>query len=531
METVRSFRPGVIGLAGMYLGLAAVVFFFAFCNLDGRLFWGDEAETALLARNVLKFGVPKVDDGVNHISLHGDSLDARDGMWTWSPWLPDYLTAASFAVFGTNTWAGRAPFAFIGWLAVVLLGLTAWKIYRSHRIALASMLLLGTSEVFLLHIRQCRYYSVTVLAEIGLVYGLYQIVAYRRRGSWWILAGLLVLFYCNYTSAVANVPVLLLAGLRLYRKKSSALRAYLLSLGIWLVLSASWLVFAETWRQEGAELHQSAGHILWFYAWQFHFHFLPWCFLLLPLGGWLFHRLSKTAKPSDPWPGALPDFEKYLLLLMALYVPVLFVMPEAFSRYLLPLLPVACLLAAAWLFRYIRWTVVAVVILAFQCLTNVFAVATDPFGRQYPVRSPLADFVFSSLLPYEDRLTDLLAFFGKNARPGDVVVSWDPEFPLAFYTRLKIVDARLRPIPREPLPRWILPESATGDLNEKHDELPPDSRGHYEKIIVAVHGSTPADNIPEPDAYELETAKTKVPFILYELKDGRRPPVRNASAH
>src|SRR5215469_11859961 len=80
IETGSTFRPGVIGIAGLYVALAAFVFFLAFCNLDGRPFWGDEAETALLARNVLKFGVPRVNDGVNHISLHGDRFDARDGV-------------------------------------------------------------------------------------------------------------------------------------------------------------------------------------------------------------------------------------------------------------------------------------------------------------------------------------------------------------------------------------------------------------------------------------------------------------------
>ncbi|HTR43039.1 MAG TPA: hypothetical protein VMH87_15600, partial [Pseudomonadales bacterium] len=72
LEANHALRPRVIGLACMYAGLAVFIFFLAFCNLDGRLFWGDEAETAVLARNVLKFGVLRVDDGMNHISLHGD---------------------------------------------------------------------------------------------------------------------------------------------------------------------------------------------------------------------------------------------------------------------------------------------------------------------------------------------------------------------------------------------------------------------------------------------------------------------------
>jgi hypothetical protein len=109
IETDNALCPRVIGIASMYVALAAVVFFFAFYNLGGRALWGDEAETATLARNILKFGLPKVDDGVNHISLHGDKYDARDGIWTWSPWLQEYVAAASFAAFGTTTWAARAP--------------------------------------------------------------------------------------------------------------------------------------------------------------------------------------------------------------------------------------------------------------------------------------------------------------------------------------------------------------------------------------------------------------------------------------
>ena len=38
--------------------------FLLFYQLDNRLLWGDEAETALLAKNVLRFGIPKTTDGM-----------------------------------------------------------------------------------------------------------------------------------------------------------------------------------------------------------------------------------------------------------------------------------------------------------------------------------------------------------------------------------------------------------------------------------------------------------------------------------
>ncbi len=51
---------------------AAVLIFSGFLllyGLNGRLLWGDEAETAVLARNVTRFGVLRTEDGTNNITL------------------------------------------------------------------------------------------------------------------------------------------------------------------------------------------------------------------------------------------------------------------------------------------------------------------------------------------------------------------------------------------------------------------------------------------------------------------------------
>lgn len=111
-----------------WLGVAVLAAIFAlgafllFYNLDGRLLWGDEAETAVLARNITRFGLPYTDDGRNVISLYGPSIDNNaDGLWTWSPWLQEYIAAASFCLFGPSTWSARIPFAGIGFLSGVYL--------------------------------------------------------------------------------------------------------------------------------------------------------------------------------------------------------------------------------------------------------------------------------------------------------------------------------------------------------------------------------------------------------------------------
>jgi hypothetical protein len=518
IKTENALRPRVIGITFLYLALAAMVFFFAFGNLDGRLFWGDEAETAVLARSILHHGVPRVNDGLDHISMHGDQYDARNGIWTWSPWLPHYVTAAAFALFGQTTWAGRAPFALVGWLTVLALGATGWKIYRSHRVALAAMFLLGTSEVFLLHIRQCRYYSLTVFAEILVIYGIYQILKTDRNGAWFVLAGLLLQFYCNYTCAAANVPLLLVLGWNLFRQKKSAALPVIICLGLLFLLCMPWLLYTEFWRQGSAEGHDPLMKSLFFYLVQLQFHFFPWCVVLLPVSGWLMKRFAKRGESPEAPPNTARRLELYLFLLPILYTPVLLIMPGGYSRYLLPVLPALCLLVAVWVFRYVRWTALAVALLVIQCFSNVFAVATDPFSKQYALRWPLADFVFGILLPYEDRFTDVLKYFNQQAHPGDIVVSWDHEFPLMFYSPMRVVNGDL-PLPALPhWPDWILPESLSDVFDRPPVPLPDFAKPYYDRIVLTVHNSPRVDNLPEPDCYQSESTKSMSPFIIYKLK-------------
>ena len=55
----------------IYFFLAIPVVFLFLGNLSDRYLWGDEAETAMLAKNITRYGVPKVYDGKNTVTLYG----------------------------------------------------------------------------------------------------------------------------------------------------------------------------------------------------------------------------------------------------------------------------------------------------------------------------------------------------------------------------------------------------------------------------------------------------------------------------
>jgi len=149
-------------VAGLLLLGALLIF----PNLDDRYLWDDEAETALLAKNVLRFGVPIAWDGVSLISQEcGTDFDANY-LWRQTPWLPIYLTAASFALFDIGTFTARLPFALVGLLSVPSMYLLAHRVFGDRRIPLIAAGSLLLSVPFLLHVRQCRYYSVAIFAAI-----------------------------------------------------------------------------------------------------------------------------------------------------------------------------------------------------------------------------------------------------------------------------------------------------------------------------------------------------------------------------
>lgn len=522
----------------MYAAVLASGFFLLFYNLDSHLLWGDEAETAALARNVLHYGIPRNFDGLNRITIYGARNDSNaQGIWTWSPWLQEYLTAAAFWLFGVTTWAARAPFALIGWFSLGLMAWVTYRIYRDHRIALAALILLGTSEVFLLHARQCRYYSVSVLAQILFVYGLYQLLSGNGRGTWTTAGGLILQFYGNYIVAAADVPVLLLVAWILFRENKRSVWRVVLALAVLGVATAPWLVYARPWHQSeaiGPENH--LGKIL-AYLREFQFHFLPWVFFLLPLVEWQVSKQvnnkTASAKPAPPGTTAptetqVPDksvapairrLEWLLVLLIPLYTLVISIAPGRFTRYQVPLAPVACLLMAVWVFRWIRWRAAALVLLALQCTCNLLAFGSAfPWRGEHKLNWTFPKFAIGITYPYTDRFADVVAFFNQEAKPDDAAFVFDPEFPLIFYTRLRIVDGRFLPGIPNPLPEWMLPESPSGVAEQVPGPLPNLLKPYYDAVTIPVHNSARHASIPDPDRYQFRTAEEQTTFSVFRKK-------------
>src|SRR2546429_650364 len=152
-----------LGPVALLVALAALLIF---TNLDGRLLWDDEAETALLAQRVLRFGVPIAWDGRDLISQECSTDYDVNYLWRQTPWLPIYATALSFKVFGVETLWARLPFAVLGVLAVLSCYVLARALFVGRAPALLATALLALSVPFLLYVRQDSAGVATVLISV-----------------------------------------------------------------------------------------------------------------------------------------------------------------------------------------------------------------------------------------------------------------------------------------------------------------------------------------------------------------------------
>ena len=221
-----------------------------FTNLGSGYLWADEGDTAVLASNILKFGVPRAWDGVTFMDSDFGARVNNDLVMVSSPWLQYYLAAASFWLFGENTFAARLPFAFAGWLTILLVYRLIWQSTADRRAALCGAILTICSVQFLLFCRQSRYYALAMLFTLLLIETFLRMKTSRQTALFAFVAILLF-----HTHPIGIVPVFALGALTLIdRGFSSQRRWFWLALPAVSVLTIPWFALAHTGYTENASL-------------------------------------------------------------------------------------------------------------------------------------------------------------------------------------------------------------------------------------------------------------------------------------
>lgn len=512
---------------GALLLVTAVGALLIFANLDNRYLWEDEAETALLARRVLRFGVPIAWDGRDLISQECGTDYDTNYLWRQAPWLPVYVTAASFRLFGESTLAARLPFAALGVLSLVSLYVLGLALFGDRTLALLATAFLALSVPFLLHARQDRYYSVAVFATVWVLYFFFGVVRDRPGALLGLALAMTVLFHSNYLVFFAAAAGLALAFLALPFDAQAALR-----LGgagvVTMLINLPWLVVFDVWGKTGGLLTTSSVGLfvshLWGYAVRVELHALS----ILLLAALAAARVALLrGKSAEGWPA--PQVCLALAAFSVGHVLVVSATPWIFFRYVITLLPAfalvqAALVRALWpASRLLAVTAVALLVLVDRA--DLLQGSLD---------STLVRYLHEITHDVPGPVAGMVRYFHSAARPGQRLFISYGDLPLRFYTDLEIRGGLgCQSLRGWPLPDWIVaryfyPFRNTPPGAEKNAEatvryLRTEIPLRRYRAIELPYVDTIWENIPEPN-YHVYRAPLGGPRVtIYEKIDPVRP--------
>jgi hypothetical protein len=449
------------GVLWAILGLAAILLFW---GLGDRSLWQDEAETALLGKNILRFGRPLAFDGTNVISQEASKEFGPDYLWRWSPWIQLYIAAGSFAVFGPTTLAARLPFTVLAFLAIPLTYRLARRLFDSIAVARLSALFLALSVPFLLYARQSRWHGPAYLLLVGLLLCLDAMRRGRRSAVLGFAVCAAIFFYTNFFVAI-GVLAALAAATVLYRPDRRMLSSLATAYALTATTCLPGLFFFNSFREGGNFDLAMFGEQLRIYGAAGLTFVLP-----LPAIAVLFYFLFRRREVA----GLRQDWKQnvlFLLVFSLLYVLYLSLGPWMMFRYLTVVLVPAALVLGVAAYGVMQWNRVAsvAVVLLLICTNaihllplgylpktaNVTYSTVNNFPSVGPVGFPLACYLYELAYPIKDSEAILADYLREHASRNEVVLAQYGDLPLQFYTGLRVVGGMQgQPLPTNP--DWIV---------------------------------------------------------------------------
>lgn len=433
-------------------GLASLLLLW---GLAGKYLWQDEAATAVLATRMLRFGRPLAYDGVNFITTdHFVAEDSRtigqrtsdpktavdyyvrqgelkpDSTWTWQPWGSFVLCALSFEVLGKTTLAARLPFALAGILTVLLLYRLVLEYYSHRLMAFAAAVFLTFNCYWILHSRQCRYYSLSSLFLILTLLAYLRWQQGRRWGAVLFVLAAWTWFQFDYGTVWPVLIVIFVDALVAQRQNLWR------PIVVGAALAASIAPFAyyyELWGRHAAQVDT------WLQRWQLNLfnmnEYVAPAVVVVAAVGVLLWRWKQ-----------LPELERRLVgiacgivLALAFWVPS--VAPYAFLRYVVIATPIGCLLGAWVMVRLAgRFSELAVLGAAVWIVTpwlslplHAFVPQPDWYKNGMFVRPELSTLEAEVFGHGDDPNREVIEWLRKNTAPSDQILINYEDVPLMFY--------------------------------------------------------------------------------------------------
>ncbi|OGQ23004.1 MAG: hypothetical protein A3I05_07225 [Deltaproteobacteria bacterium RIFCSPLOWO2_02_FULL_44_10] len=441
-----------------YLFLFLLLSFFAlvlFYRLDHFTFWQDEAETALLAKSIFLHGVPQtLFDDVWITQFHGKESTSQH-LWYFTPWLPFYLCALGFKLFGMNEWGGRVLFALSGFFSAIMLGLIAWKWIKNRSVVVWTLFFYVTNVSVILYTRQCKYYPLYLLGSCLALYGILKWHE-NRRGFFLTALGFLICFHCNYLSAF-----LAFFGFGCYTLSSKQLRPLFFKMLLTILVFFGPFLLLASMSERSNIVSQWPSVLLYFKKLGTQFYY--WNGQVFPfLLGFLLCWFR-------------PPFLKFIGLTIISSFLLLPLVGSDLFRYNLHLIPLFCLLLGYLLYRSFAWNkYFGLSLFSILTFTNILQNFPDAFVQKeirplfqkrewialknYYFKASQDPFkILPSFLPHLSPKNEH-AFLNHDQMPWQ----WYLKMPLAYMAMSEKISSKTPPVPEHFLEKheidwWIGP--------------------------------------------------------------------------
>lgn len=412
--------------------------FLLYAGLENTILWQDEAETALLGKNIYKYGIPKAYDGRNIISTFVGMEFDKEFLWIWSSWGDKYIAALSMWIFGTSTLGARFLFVVFGFASAIVLYVTVKQIFPSHFMQRITVLFYITSLPYLLMARQCRYYSLVLFFSLLMFYFLLKSVKSRKYLIGFIAASFL-LFHSNYFFHIGLLISLIVTLLIIRFMKQYYIKTYLLGIAGAIIVSVPGLFLYRSWQSVGSTHRFLANFINNL----IHINDYMYPLIFVPLIGAHYLFSSKRHREVEQSVADMRLFYGSCLVFMIIYVSFIsYSQPDDNFRYLIPLLPLCFILLSLTLSLLFGQHKIIIALFAIALIMSNFfhMIPKYAFGLQKlnRVTSYFVDYVSELRQERKGPLRVLNEFLQQNAKPSDIVIMTYGRFPIIFYTDLEV---------------------------------------------------------------------------------------------
>ncbi len=458
----------------------------AFLNLGNQYLWQDEAENAVIAQNILKFGYPCAFDG--SLLVVSDVGYRENYTWIFQPWLQNYVTAISFYLFGKSTFSARFPFVLFGIFSFIAAYFLAKRLFSLRTARISSVILLMCVP-YLLMIRQARYYSLALFFALMLIHGYLDYAEKKRFSEFKIIISSFFLFNSNFGLFFPLMLGLITHYLIFNFERQNIKRDLILIFLIGIMIVPIFIYFKGWLHRVPLSRSFVLGNIK-FYLRSINRYIVPIRFIAI------IYLIFAVFKKRFILFRINKHDNKNLSLIFSIFITTILFMGIAkfrSLRYVIYLIPLLVILESYILARWIqRNKILPVICMVLLITTDLFhhslsdffmkplsksVMVVDkkfPFVRnknklidkiikeaekeaneKFVVRSCIKDYLYEITHDYDGPIEYIVTYLKKNAKKDDTVKIPYGDCAVAFYTDLK-VDNKMEP-GKSPYPEWIIP--------------------------------------------------------------------------